>query len=576
MFVRTTLRRSAEFERIRALPRRTWTAEQMSYCAAYYTKELRTAAGSMSLRPIQSIALHELKQCGGLLGPIRVGGGKTLLSLLAPRVLRAVRPVLLLPAALVEKTRREMGHLMLHWQIPRNIQIQSYEMLGRESAANFFQIAKPDLIVADEAHRLKNARAGVTRRVRRYMAECPATRFVAISGTILKDDLADFGHLAEWCLKGGAPVPLESGELAEWSDCLATQANPLKQVSPGPLVSLAWPADIVRDDVLATARKAFRRRMLETPGVISSGDESVACSLYVRSIWVPANDATESNFRKLRNDWETPDGWALTQAVDVWRHARELALGFHYVWDPRPPEEWLSARRAWASFVRTVLARSRTLDTELQVSKACIARDLPADDWNNWARVRDSFIVHSKAIWHDSTALDLCAKWTKEGPGIIWTEHAFFGRELAARTGLQYYGEQGVNDAGQPIESANPAHSVIASARANSTGRNLQAWARNLITAPPAGAPAWEQMIGRTDRDGQKADTVTVDFLLGCREHFDAFDRAITAARATEQTIGHSQKLLLADVAIPDIGEVRERAGSSQRWVRNAGRDDAD
>lgn len=72
---------------------------------------------------------------GGLFGPIPVGEGKTLISLLAPYLLQAQRPVLLLPAMLVEKTHRERAELSKHWHIPLNIRLISIESLGRVNSA---------------------------------------------------------------------------------------------------------------------------------------------------------------------------------------------------------------------------------------------------------------------------------------------------------------------------------------------------------------------------------------------------------------------------------------------------------
>lgn len=572
MFQRTQIKASKDFARIASLRRRVWGVGQMEACAEHYSNLLRTHTGTMSLRPLQAASLHEIATYGGLFGPIAVGGGKTLLSLLAPRVLGSVRPMLLLPASLIEKTRRDWRALANHWQIPQGIQIQSYETLGREGASKFLESTRPDLIVADEAHRLKNLKAGVTRRVARYMHAHPSTAFVAISGTLLKDDIEDFAHLLIWSLKLGAPVPLEKGELSEWSECLGTKArNPLHVVEPGPLLQFALPAD--RDgDEKATARRAFRRLLRDTPGVIASGEEQIGCSIYISAVSYAPNNATETNFRTLREQWETPDGWALTQAVDVWRHARELALGFHYVWDPRPPPEWLEARRQWAKFVRDVLSRSKSLDTELQVRNAALAGAIDRSLWDAWAAVKDSFAIQSKAVWHDFGALQLATEWAKQGPGIIWTEHSFFARELARVSGLHYYGEQGLRDGdGAPIEQASPLTCIIASARANSTGRNLQAWNRNLITSPPAGAPAWEQLLGRTHRQGQTADTVTCDVMVTCREHFDAFERARELARASEQTMGHAQKLLIADITFPSEMEVTQAARSLIRWDKSNG-----
>lgn len=565
-----TLSRSSELERVRALHRRVWTDEQGKGAAAYYTHTLRTTNGTMALRPLQAIALHEIATVGGLFAPIRVGGGKTLLSLLAPAVLRSARPLLILPASLIEKTRREMAHLMNHWKIPRNVQMVSYEQLGRESASKFLATACPDLILADEAHRLKNKKAGVTRRVARYMHANPHTRFVAMSGTLIKDGLEDCAHLIQWALKSGAPVPLDQGTLMEWCECLNPSDNSFHKVEPGPLLTLAPEAHNPLDLPIEAARKAFRARLLSTPGVVSSGDDHVACSIYISALPYNPSEITEANFRKLREEMETPDGWALSQAVDVWRHARELALGLHYVWDPRPPMEWLEARRDWAKFVREVLSHSKKLDTELQVAHACEAGDLSRHTWDAWKAIKPTFVANSKPVWHDDTALDLCAKWAADKvPGIIWCEHGFFARELARRTGLSYFGQEGLDASGRAIEAADPGLSLIASAKANATGRNLQAWRRNLLTAPPAGAPMWEQLLGRTHRDGQKADEVTAEFLLGCREHYESFTNALDAAKAIEQMTGHSQKILLADVSIPDFRSVFEWGKHCYRWRAN-------
>lgn len=573
MFSRSILRRSSDFDRISRLPRREWNAEQMEQCADHYTQRLRTPGGQWKLRPLQGVALYEIETVKGLLGPIRVGGGKTLLSLLTPRVLRAVRPILLLPAALIEKTKHELGQLMRHWDIPRNIQMQSYEMLGRDSASRWLEQVRPDCIIADEAHRLKNAKAGVTRRVARFMHDHPETVFIAISGTLVKDDLRDFAHLARWALKGNAPVPLDNGELMEWSEALAHQRNPMRYVDPGPLLDWATDADRV-DDRTETARRAYARRLRHTPGVVASGDEHVSCSLYVQCQTYNVSSVTEANFRTLRELWETPDGWALSQAVDVWRHAQELALGFHYVWDPRPPIEWLEARRHWAKFVREVLSHSRTLDTEFQVANACERGELDPAAYLPWRNVRNTFQVRQRPIWHDTSALELCADWMRrQRAGIVWVAHSFFGHELSHITGIPYFGEQGLSDKGEPIEKADSRKPVIASIRANSTGRNLQAWNKNLLTCPPTGAPSWEQLIGRTHRDGQTADEVTFDVLLGCRENWNALDRALAITRATSQTMGAGAKLLLADLSRPEKGQVDQWGRTSARWQATEGRE---
>jgi len=565
------LSRSPEFVRIDRLPRRQDTVPPAGLTERL-TELLRTDGGTMSLRPIQAQALYELGERGGLFGPIRVGGGKTLLSLLAPYILDAKRPVLLLPASLIEKTQRAMRELSKHWLIPRTIRILSYEGLGRIAAADTLSLWRPDLIVADEAHRLKNRRAGVTRRVVRYMHEHPDTRFVAISGTMMRHSIKEFAHLIRWTHGAdGAPVPRTEGEVDEWACALDAKVNPMSRRDPGPL--LEWTPEGAEDeDEITRARRGFHRRLVETPAVVSTGGEQVSCSLYVRGLPYTVQAVTQENFRTLRTAWETPDGWAFSEAVELWAKAKELALGFHHVWDPRPPPEWLEARREWAAFVRETLSSSRTLDTELQVANACAAGDLDDHAYIAWREIRDTFKINPKAVWHDDSALDACAAWMRAGPGIVWCDHVFFARELARRTGAPYYGAKGEDSRGNKIpelgESGTGKGVIIASVAANSTGRNLQAWSRNLITSCPSGAPTWEQLLGRTHRDGQEADEVTADVLVGCSEHLDGWLAALEGARNARDTLGDSQKILDADAVFPDFAEVND----GPRYGRNVAR----
>jgi len=539
-----SIRATAEYQRIAALPRRRPDIDPE--LVAKLTAALRHPNGTMLLRPVQALALLDIGVTGGLLGPIRVGGGKTLISLLAPHVLQSKRPLLLLPAALLKKTHDEMRELMKHWLIPRHIKMMSYQALGRAGAAEELERYRPDLIVMDEGHRVKNPKAACTRRVTRYMEAHPETRVVIMSGTLIKHSLRDFARGAAWGLKAGAPVPREWDELEGWADALDEKVNPLSRVAPGVLGS----------DVSA-ARDWFRARLLETPGVVSTPGDQVACSLLVTGTLAPVNQVTEANFIKLRGEWATPDGWTYSMATDIWRHARELALGLHYVWDPRPPDEWLDARKAWSQFCRKVIKDSMysdsPLDSELQVVNAIDRGDLEDEDMTlvRWRATKDTFTINSKPVWHDDSALKVCAEWMAQHKGIVWCEHKFFADELSRMTGAPYFGSKGEDRKGNAIEREKGDRPVIASVAANGTGRNLQMFSQNLITSLQPGADTAEQLIGRTHRDGQEADEVTVDILVMCAEHEDAWQKLRADAQMHEQVMGQPQKVLLADLDWP-------------------------
>ncbi len=568
---------TAELKRILSMPRRAWTEEALEDLAEKLTAVLKTPNGTMKLRPMQALALHDLYNNRGLAALMRVGSGKTLVSLLAPHVMGAQRPLLLLPAGLIDKTEREAEILREHWRIPKSIHMFSYEMLGLEQAAEFLDNKKPDLIIADECHKLKNKKAGRVKRLSRYMDENPHTVFAALSGTFMKHSIKDFARLLRWCLPNSCPVPRHDGEISEWADALDERVNPLQRRQAGALLGFCNQTELQFAPVQA-ARLGFQRRLTETAGIVTTAGDAVSCSLYIRALPYAMDPKMEKLFSDLRNEMVTPDGWDLTMATEIWRVAREMALGFHGVWDPRPPTPWRVSRKIWAKFVRDQLADSDHLDTEKQVKTACINGELDDHEYQDWLRMEPTFTIQTRDIWHDESALKAIEAWVKKNTGIIWVESVFVGEELSRRTGLPYFREDGKDINGLAIENADCSKCIIASFDSNKEGRNLQGrlpsqsepegwtgFSANLLTCPRSGADEWEQFIGRTHRDGQLADEVTVDVMIGCKEHYDAWVSALAGARASRDTLGGSQKILLADVDMPAPEEIARLHGNLWR-----------
>ncbi len=559
-FQRDAVQHTAEFTRIQALPRRTWTKSELEVLTDKMTALLKTPQGTMRLRPVQALALYELGTTGGALCPVGVGEGKELISFLSAKVLFSRHPLLIMPAHLVKRSEREMEEYGVHWRIPTNLRILSFQMLGQANRADALSVVPPDLFILNECHRIKNQNAAVTRRVVRHMKQFPNAKVIALSGTLLAHSIMDFAHIARWCVK---PCPLPAGfvELKEWSDALDEKSGGgWNQREPGALLKLCSPAEL-QHPPLQAARMGFRRRLTETPGVVATeGGDDVAnkqgdpIQLTVRAIYYEQAPIVEKHFEKLREEWSTPSGWTFSIAMGVWRHARTLALGLHYEFDPWPPGEgppeerpWCLARSAWKRFVRAAIKDSRgenVLDSELQVANACKKQALDDTVLKAWLSEQPSYTPVSSAVFHDDAALLTCQAWMTQ-PGIVFTDHVFFAEELARRTGCKYFGAGGVDKDGLEIEKADPNSCIIASRVANSTGRNLQAWHRGLVTSAPHSALEWEQMLGRFHRHGQQHD-VTFDLLIGCRENWSGWNRAKDLAQMTRDTLGASQKLLIA------------------------------
>lgn len=594
LFVRGGVEETAEFARIMNLPRSRWQDDEaLEALAAGLTemfgkpqridcpkKCVCKGTGAMTLRPIQAAGLQDAHDVGGLLAPIRVGGGKTLLSYLLGAVLESERVLLLIPAKLRDKTKRDFAQLKRHWKGPKRLHIMSYELLSRDRGIKELEAFKPDLIICDEAHKLKNPKATCTKRMRRYMKDNPETVYIDMSGTTTKRSIMEYWHRLQWALPEHArPLPSDWNEARDWADAIDEKPSASGRLMPGAL--LFFYTDEEKDELgadpdkkfaLRLTRQAYRRRLVESPGVIATEEVHDAdMSLIIQAHEYQPNTQVIEAFQGLRDSWELPDGQTIEQPSTLWRHSRELIQGFYYKWDPPPPVEWVIARREWHATVREALHRFHDLDSPLFVVRAINDGRLPwaVEAYENWLNIRDTFEPNSVAEWLDDSCLNWVEHWADKNTGIIWCHETAFAEKLSERTGIPYYGRQG-KCGKKMIEDETGV--CIASILANSEGRNLQQFNRNLVVAPPPGGAVWEQMLGRTHRDGQEADEIYVDVLLGCYEQWEVFRQACLDAEYIERTIGQAQKLTFADIEVQEEEAIitRHEAGDPLWSKENA------
>jgi len=540
--------RSSEFRRIAALPRRDWEKDpQLEELRILLTQHLRRPGGTMELKPNQAAALRDIVDHGGLFGPQAVGVGKTLITLLAPVVLRAQRPLLLVPASVRDQTlRKVLPQMRKHWRLHPMLRVESYTAVSLEKNAKMLDTYQPDLILADECHNLSGATSGRTKRIRRYMNAHPETKFLAVSGTVTNRSILAYAEILYWCLKNASPLPTNWRELQDWARALDEDVPDDKRMPPGALALFCEQGE--------TVRHGFRRRLSETPGIVATRDGELGTSLRIHRREINAPPHIHAMIAKLRRDWETPNGDAIVEAVEVWRHARELALGMWYRWDPPPPRDWFDARRAWNQHVREVLKHNkRGLDTPLQVWMECAQNPVPLKAFTDWRDVKDTFEPNTVAVWESEYLLQDAARWlrdTENGGGIAWVEHIVFGERLAQVAGVPYFGggEKASHDI---LDATGP---CVASIAAHSTGKNLVQWSRNLVTCPPTSGKMWEQMLGRTHRQGQTADEVEAWVYQHTDEFRAALAQAVRDARYLKETLGGAQRLLYCDTTF-DIDE---------------------
>ena len=632
---------TSELRRVLNLRRRNWE-EEVTTNDLYkrMSRAFRVPSGQQELFTIQAAALADGHDQRGLCGFIPAGDGKTLVSYLLPAIIAGMqRPLLLVPAGLIEKTWEEFREYQRHWICHPDFMtrrrfddaVLSYERLGWESGKEFLYARRPDIVIADEMHMVSSRDAARTKRLERFMIANPTTIFCGFTGSPTMRSIADYWHLMYWSLREKMPLPRIEAEMERWAEVLdERKVDPMNRREAGALLKFCRPEEITEPertapigrtqqmptfhsyDRLKIVRLAYQRRLRDSPGIIAAPDQVFELPLTVRRVRVEPSKAVEEHLYRLRKEKLTPNGEVVQRPWELWRVAREIACGFYYRWDPRPPKDWLNARNTWFWIVRQILFPDGIyyqkyaplhLDTPADVALAVTGRrrkriseedaleiaeetgaaieDVLAaegtaerkpkiDDpqiveaYQRWAAIRDSYRIRSfdlnnrpakpgegrvVAEWVDDTVLRYCLDWiARNGPGIVWTEHLAFGQRLAELAGTGFCAAKGADMRGVRIEKYE-GRNVVASVKANCTGRNLQAWSRNLVvTAPPVGR-IWEQLLARTHRKFQMADTVYYDWIASCVEQDEGFSQALADASYIEQTTGPKQRLLYAKAA---------------------------
>ncbi len=591
---------SRDLERILALPRRPRpSASQLAALSAKWTsilgkpiKSCRCAEYKRScptpLLPVQAWALEEINLYGGLLGPIGVGDGKTLLDLLAPMVMPDCKvAVLLIPAfARVQLVEIDWEFYEQHWKLPNRAgarfftpnvpvtHVLAYSELSSASNSSRLSEIKPDFIVGDEAHALRNSGTARGKRFNRFMKENPNVRSAFWSGTLTSKALADYAHFADGALGEGSPVPRHYPTLQEWGGAL----DPIKvgemPTPPGQLLRLC--------DKGETLMSAWQRRLCETPGVVSSPEDgSCKASLTFSERKVVTPSSVLDAYAKFQASWEREDGERIVSGLDKARYMRQIASGLYTRWrwprnEPLPVRRtWIETRKLWHRELAEKLEHSKEfMDSPLLLTKAAIRwhegyvhiehkegkeskryeiephtkngplPTWPAANWLEWKKIRDTALPETEAVWIDDFLARDCAVWAAAQVGIVWYEHVAFGAMVAKLGGLPQFGPG--EEASRNILAERGTRSIVASIRSHGTGKNLQPFSRSLVANPPSDGATWEQLIGRTHRTGQQADSVGIGVYRHLPSMVEALDKAKVLAAHIQGTFGGRQKLLIA------------------------------
>jgi hypothetical protein len=607
---------SPDLDRILALPRRQPVDLESTTAQAIVELEMRIYGRDNSfcncrkiaphrncitrLLPVQAWALREIRMAQGMLANITVGGGKTIIGILAALALRdCPRPLMLIPPTLVDQILVDYQLLREHFIVPGMIihageksppsslvdgmptlNVLPYSRLSLPDSSDMLARLDPSAIIADECDALKDRTASRTMRLLKHFSGDPdmkpelkahrrKTKFCGWTGSLTDHSINEFAHLALLALREKSPVPMDKIVAEEWSKCLDPSDWPSP---PGELLKLCEPGEDVRH--------AFRRRISETLGfivstgstVIQAGSEEKEVDIVIREKEAPPlPQIIQDALAKVRM-FQRPDTLVgsyddeeLTDIMAQARCAQEVASGVFYRWKfpPRngvPQEEatvreWYAARKLWNREVRLKSQQGEMfLDSPMLCEHAAMRawgdapkrNDRPewkADHWPRWRDVKDKVYYEQEAKWLDDYLAKDAAEWALENRGIVWYGMAEFGRGVARLSGLPLHtGGQG---AGERLRAETGKHSIIASIKSHGRGRDgLQhIFDHQLIVQTMSSATGFEQLLGRAHRRGQKSDVVTTEIYLHTPELRKAFEQALNRSNFVRDIMGSNYKL---------------------------------
>lgn len=529
---------------------------------------LRPGAQSIALRPVQEQALAALAQCGGLLGAIGVGHGKSYIALLAGAVLDADLSIVLVAPATVPVMQALLADLHKRYVLPETL-IVSWAKLSQQDAHAVCDSWKVDgrktVLVADEAHFARNATAARTKRLMGWLDEHSRVKFVALSGTMTTRRLVDFAHLSARALGNQSPVP-RGPTLKVWDAGLANEVLCSADLSElhklwawgsankGKAWTVSGRSTNLPKDTHKGLVESFGERLATAPGVVLTQDASCPASLYLCELRdqypVPVMAGLRAAAERIAQTYRDPEGIELADDSEVIRTAKRLSLGYYYFWEwpTGVDREWMDARQAWSRKCRWLIEQygREQFDSRGLVEREATRRlaNGSTEQWvrcyAEWVAIRDRAKPVQSVRWMTDEALRLLVNTANhKQPSIVWYEESAVADKLA---------ELGVRVVRAGEEVPAKAETLALSVKSHGAGLNLQAWSRQVFACVPANGTMWEQVLGRTHRQGQTEDEVWAWIPQWSQPLRSALAQARRDAAWIETSTSNRQKLMLATV----------------------------
>lgn len=603
----------AEWKRILELPVRRPATEEDIDAVSEKSVDARAFDGGFRLRVKQIDSLQEFYSAGGLLGQVAAGAGKTLISvMLADRGIRqgAKRAIILVPPQVYEQLMRT-DLPFLRARIPVGCQfvglgkatrarrqmiidsagksnnvtyVLPYSLLSRVDTRALLDAINPGIVVADEAHYLKNRSSARTKRFLDFMKAHPDCKFAAMSGTLTSKSLADYHHLAVLALRDKAPVPKGATQGGIWASYLDANSIATAERAKDLQPLRSWAKRALNLDTPYTIdgfREAYRGRLESAPGcVLSRGIDDLETSLVIDAVdcELPPASPVHQYLRDLDTLWQAPTGDEISHAIHLYKWRYELTAGFYYAL------EWPTARdsehqrlidlakehhsylQEYNRELRQYLSNTSVpnLDSPMLVGAAIARKDtkhLPSPligAWHSHKQREFEGMPHrvQRPVRLDDYKLRAAAAWAKdlakndkgERGGIIWVHHHEMLDWLCAEIPGAVPARAGDLEL---LKHSNKDLVFVASMSAHGTGKNMQHFRHQIFVQWPRPANTAEQVLARLHRPGQEADEMVARILFGIDFDHQLFCATLSDSLYIQLTTHADLRLLSCGYARP-------------------------
>ena len=469
--------------------------------------------------------------------------------------------------------------------------ILPYSALSLKDTAELLRGINPTCIIADEAHRLRNNRAAMTRRFFAHLKTIPddLLSIAFLSGTMTRRGLTDYFHLAAAVLGDLSPLPMSFPEAQRWGAVLDSKATSFSFQVGGtwdsvamarelkPMIDWAkehFPAEDLGEDTQTKLRRAHGLRITQSYGIVASPPGELPCPLVVSNIAVgiPAPKVLEHMYG-VQHLGVTPSGDEIDYALHKYKWMYELSAGFYnwLRWPDGVPKHRQGdlhrsqdAHEAWQDYNRQLRlyldSPLEGLDTPFLVGGYFHQHknEGPLDPvmYQLWKRAKEMADFpglierHSTPMRVSDYKIKALVSFfdkfdfaSAEGKGaLVWVHHhemRHWAVEALREAGHDVMdcpsGDSRVAAALQEDEATkHPERIYVLSYNGWKEGLNLQWGANQVYLQWPRSEAVIEQSIGRQHRQGQEADEVSVYTMLADPAKYSdedlAFDRTLFAA----------------------------------------------